>query len=140
VVAVAVVVSASVLIEQAASKLGARHDIPQILTGALVLAGVTSLPNAVAAIYLALRGRGAATLSTALNSNALNVLIGLMLSGTILGLGAPSGQSLLVASWYLGLTLFTLATAYCSRGLTRAQGSVIVGAYLVFVGVLVATA
>ena len=33
-----------------------------IVTGGLVLAVVTSLPNAVAAIYLALRGRGAAAL------------------------------------------------------------------------------
>ncbi|MHB1818741.1 MAG: ABC transporter permease [Streptosporangiaceae bacterium] len=37
-----------------------------------MLAAVTSLPNAVAAVYLARRGRGAATLSTALNSNTLN--------------------------------------------------------------------
>lgn len=139
-IAVALVISASVIMELEASKFGTRHHIPQTLTGAVVLAGVTSLPNAVAAIYLALRGRGAATLSTALNSNALNVVVGLMLSGTILGLGARSGQSLLVAVWYLGLTLFTLTTAYRARGLTRPQGSVIVGAYAVFVVVLVATA
>jgi cation:H+ antiporter len=138
--AVAVVILASVAMELAASRLGSRHAIPQILIGALVLAGVTSLPNAVAAIYLAVRGRGAATLSTALNSNALNVVIGLLLSGTILGLGARSGQSVLVASWYLGLTLLTLAAAYVTRGLLRAQGVVIVAAYLVFVGLLVAIA
>ena len=39
-------------------------------SGALVLAAVTSLPNAVAAVYLAMRGSGAAVLSTSLNSNA----------------------------------------------------------------------
>ncbi len=63
-----------------------------------------------------------------------------MLSGTILGLGSVSGESVLVAAWALGLTLFTLAMAYRTRGLTRAQGVVIVSAYLVFVGVLVASA
>jgi cation:H+ antiporter len=138
--ALAAVIAASVVMEHAASKLGGRHGVPQILVGALVLAAVTSLPNAVAAIYLALRARGSAALSTSLNSNALNVAIGLMLSGTILGLGSPSGQSVLVASWSLGLTLFTLAAAYRTRGLRRSHGVVIVGAYLVFVGVLVASA
>ena len=38
-----------------------------------MLAVVTSLPNAVTAVYLARRGRGAAVPSTALNSNAINV-------------------------------------------------------------------
>ena len=92
--------------EHAASTYGSRHAVPQIVTGALVLAGITSLPNAVAAIYLALRGRGAAALSTSLNSNALNVVVGLLLSGSILGLGSPSGQAVFVASWSLGLTLY----------------------------------
>ena len=50
-----------------------------------MLAAVTSLPNAVAAVYLAGRGRGAATLSTALNSNALNVIAGLLLPAAIIG-------------------------------------------------------
>ena len=75
-IAVLVVVGASVAMEQTASKLGARHAIPEIVVGGLILAGVTSLPNAVAAVYLARRGRGAATLSTAMNSNALNVAVG----------------------------------------------------------------
>lgn len=140
VLALAVVVAASVLMEHAASTLGTRHGVPQILTGALVLAVVTSLPNAVAGSYLALRGRGAAALSTALNSNALNVVIGLMFSGTLLGLGSTSGQSVLVAAWALGLTLFTLAPAYRRGGLTRVHGTAIVSAYLVFVAVLAATA
>lgn len=50
-----------VLEELTASTLGTRYHVAEIVTGALVLAGVTSLPNAVSALYLALRGRGAAT-------------------------------------------------------------------------------
>jgi mitochondrial fission protein ELM1 len=64
-----VVVAASVTMERAASALGNHFAIPEIVVGGLVLAAVTSLPNVVAAVYLAARGRGAATLSTALNSN-----------------------------------------------------------------------
>lgn len=137
-VAVAVVVGASVVMEQAASKLGARHGVPQIVVGGLVLAAVTSLPNAVAAIYLAARGRGAAALSTAMNSNALNVAAGLLLPASFAGLGAASAPGTFVALYYLGLTAFVLAAAYVRRGLDRLQGVLIVCAYAAFVGVLLA--
>jgi Ca2+/Na+ antiporter len=62
-----------VALELTASTLGTRHHIAQIVTGALVLASVTSLPNAVSALYLAVRGRDATTLSIALNSYTINV-------------------------------------------------------------------
>ena len=139
-IAVLVVVGASVAMEQTASKLGARHAIPEIVVGALILAAVTSLPNAVAAVYLARRGRGAATLSTAMNSNALNVAAGLLLPATVVGLGASSGQGTLVAAWYLGLTAFALACAYIGLGLRRGHGVLIICGYLAFVGVVLATA
>ncbi len=130
--ALVVVVAASVLMERAASDLGQRYGIPQIIVGGLVLAAVTSLPNAVAAVYLAGRGRGAATLSTALNSNAINVVAGLLLPAAILGLGQPSGQAVLVTAWYLGLTFVVLVAAYRYRGLTRRAGSLVIVAYLAF--------
>lgn len=136
VLAVAAVVGASIAMEQAGSTLGDRAGIPQIVIGGLLLAGVTSLPNAIAAVYLARRGRGAATLSTAMNSNALNVLAGLLLPGTLVGLGAASGQTTLVAAWYLGLTAFALLLAYAGRGLRRRSGALIICGYLAFVVVL----
>ena len=138
--ALLLVVTASTAMEVAASALGRHYAVPGIVTGGVVLAGVTSLPNAVAAVYLAAKGRGAAVLSTALNSNALNVIAGLMLPAAITGLGRPSGQAALVAGWYAGLTLFALAVAYRDRGLRRAAGLLIIGAYLVFLGSLLAIA
>jgi hypothetical protein len=63
VLATGVVVGASVAVELTASTLGDRHHVAEIVIGGLVLAAVTSLPNAVSALYLAVRGRGAATLS-----------------------------------------------------------------------------
>lgn len=139
VLATGVVVGASIAMELTASKLGARHHVAEIVIGALVLAGVTSLPNAVSALYLAVRGRGAATLSIALNSNALNVTVGLLLPGILVGLGAPSGQGTLVAAWYLGLTAVTLACGYTGRGLRRSHGALIIGGYLAFVAAVMIT-
>jgi len=134
--ALVVVVSASVTMERAASALGTRFAVPEIVVGGLVLAAVTSLPNAVAAVYLAARGRGAATLSTALNSNTLNVVAGLLLPATILGLGKPSGQTVLITVWYVLMTIGVLAITYRYRGLRRITGGLIILAYAGFTGTL----
>ncbi len=139
-VAVVIVVAASVAMEKTASRLGARHHVPDIVVGGLVLAAVTSLPNAVAAVYLARRGRGAATLSTAMNSNALNVTVGFLLPGALIGIGAASTTATLVACAYLGLTLLALTCAYAGRGLRRLDGVVIIVAYLAFVSALLVVA
>ena len=134
-----VVVAASVTMERSASELGGRYAVPEIVIGGLVLAAVTSLPNAVAAVYLASRGRGAATLSTALNSNTLNVVAGLLLPGVVIGLGPASGQALLVTAWYGGLTAVVLAFAYHDRGLRRSVGMLIIAAYVAFTASVLAS-
>jgi len=138
--ALAAVVLASTVMELTATTLGARLAVPGIVTGAVVLAAVTSLPNAVAAVYLANRGRGAAVLSTALNSNALNVIAGLLIPAAIIGLGPPSGPTTLVTAWYAGLTAAVLAAAYRGSGLRRGAGLAIIAAYLIFLGWLLAVA
>jgi cation:H+ antiporter len=134
--ALAAVVGASTVMEVAATAAGRRYGVADIVTGGLVLAIVTSLPNAVAAVYLARRGRGAAVLSIALNSNAINIVAGLLVPASIAGLGPGSGQGTLVAAWYAGLTVLALALAYRGRGLGRAAGAAIIAGYLVFVTAL----
>jgi cation:H+ antiporter len=134
--ALVTVVAASTTMEVAATALGHRYAVADIVTGGLVLAVVTSLPNVVSAVYLARRGRGAAVLSTALNSNAINVTAGLLIPASITGIGPPSGQDTLVAAWYAGLTVLSLALAYRKRGLGRAAGAAIVAGYLAFVTAL----
>ena len=125
--------------ELTASTFGAREHVPEIVVGALILAVVTSLPNVVSALYLARRGRGAATLSIALNSNALNVIVGLLLPGVLVGLGAPSSQGTLVAAWYLALTAVELVCGYVGRGLSRADGLLIIGGYVAFLAAVLIT-
>jgi cation:H+ antiporter len=137
--ALVIVVVASVAMEQGASSLGTRYGVADIVIGGLVLAAVTSLPNAVAAVYLARKGRGAAALSTAFNSNAINVTAGLLIPATIVGLSNPSASGVLVAASYVGLTAVTVGLAYAYRGLPRAAGWVIIGLYAAFVVALLAT-
>jgi len=125
--------------EQAATTLGTRLAVPDAITGAIVLAAVTSLPNTVAAIYLARRGRAAATLSEAMNSNTLNIVTGLLIPAIIIG-GSGLGTGLRAAAWYAALTLGVVALALAGRGVTRRTGLLIVYAYAVFVITVVITA
>jgi cation:H+ antiporter len=139
IVALVTVVIASVAMEHAATSLGTRLAVPGIVTGGIVLAAITSLPNAVTAVYLARRGRGAATLSEAMNSNTLNVAFGLFLPAAIAGL-ATGGSAALVATWYAAMTLAVLALAYLHHGLSRLTGTLVIAAHLTFVTILVTTA
>src|SRR5579859_4332636 len=137
--ALVTVVGASTVMEVTATSLGRRYGVADIVTGGLVLAVVTSLPNAVSAVYLARRGRGAAVLSTALNSNAINVVAGLLIPASVAGLGPRSGPDTLVAAWYAGLTVLALGLAFRGRGLGRLPGAAIIAGYLVFVTALAVT-
>jgi cation:H+ antiporter len=130
-----VVVTASTIMERSAQILGRRFHLSSLVVGGLVLAGVTSLPNAVGAVYLAAKGRGAAVLSEAMNSNMLNVLVGFLLPGIFLGLGGSTPQGELVAFWYAGLTIVCLLMAFAGRGLDRRAGLIIVVGYAAFVAV-----
>ena len=135
--ALVVVIGASVAMEHSASSLGSHFGMSQIVVGGVVLAAVTSLPNAVAAVYLGSRGRGAAVLSEALNSNNLNVLLGLLVPGVILGLGHAGAPAYVAAGFYAGLTLVALLLAYGARGLGRVQGVIVIAGYIAFVAVAV---
>jgi len=137
VVGTAVVIGASIAMERSASTLGTHHGVPAIIVGGVVLAAVTSLPNAVAGVYLALRGRGPAVLSTSLNSNAINIIAGMLLPTIFVGIASPSAETTFVAASAFAITCLALVFAYTRRGLARTEGYAIVAAYVLFVGVLV---
>ncbi len=138
VAALAVVIIASVAMVRSGTAAGEALRIPAAITGGLVLAAVTSLPNAVAAVYLARKGRASATLSGALNSNTLNVVAGLLIPSVIIGTGSVSAATVVTAAWYAGLTVLTIWIAYTASGLRRWSGAAILIAYAALIPVLLA--
>ena len=137
--ALGAVVAASAVMEQAATTLGTRLAVPDVITGAIVLAAVTSLPNAVAAIYLARRGRAAATLSEAMKQQHPQRPAGLLIPAVILG-NAGLGARPPTAIWYAALTLGVVSLALAGRGVSRRTGLLIIYAYVIFVSTVVITA
>ena len=128
-----VVVLTSIVMEHTGARLGASLGWSNIVIGAVVLAGVTSLPNAVAAVYLALRGRGSAVLSEAMNSNNLNVLIGFLVPAVFVGVHLSGDAVLRVCLFYVALTAGALLVAFARRGIGRLSGLAIILAYGAFV-------
>jgi len=119
----------------AAQSLGDRWSVSDLVLGALVLAALTSIPNVIAALRLALHGRGAACVSESLNSNNANILVGLCVPALVLGLGSASGVETFAAWWMVGMTLIVVALGF-GGGLTRREGTAIVALYAVFAVVL----
>ncbi|MGH9129175.1 MAG: sodium:calcium antiporter [Acidimicrobiales bacterium] len=135
--ALTAVVLGSVGMVDTSVSLGKRWGVSQILIGTLVLAALTGLPNVLGAVRLARRARGSAVVSEALNSNTLNLLVGVTLPALIVGVGAPSAQARLSVLWLLGITVVTVVLTGLRGGLRRLEGVAVIVAYLVFVVVLV---
>jgi cation:H+ antiporter len=135
--ALAAVVGGATAMVLAAQSLGRRWDVSDVIVGTLVLAAVTGIPNVVAAIRLALHGRGAACVSESLNSNNANLLVGLCIPALALGIGAPSGVERFAAYSMLALTGIATLLAYTGDGLTRREGAMIICLYSAFAAVIV---
>jgi cation:H+ antiporter len=134
----AIIVLGSVGMVHAATDLGSRWGVSDVIVGTLVLAALTSLPNLLTAVRLALRGRGAATVSEAFNSNSLNVIAGIAIPALVLSLGPAGGLVRFSMWWLLGMTLVAVVFAYAGRGVRRTEGAVVIALYVAF-AVVVAT-
>lgn len=134
-VLVAVVVASIGLVHSARS-LGQRYAIPDAVTGTLVLAVLTGIPNLLAAIRLARRGRGSAVISEALNSNSINIGVGLCLPALLVGLPGRTNTAILESLWLLATTLLAVTLTYFRGGLLRKEGVGVIAAYLLFLALL----
>lgn len=129
----AAVVLGSVEMVRTSIGISTRLGISQVVLGTLVLAALTGIPNVVAAARLAVRGRGSAVVSEALNSNTLNLLFGLVVPALIAGVGPTTTSAETSVGWLLALTILTLAFTRSRGGLSRVEGAVVIALYGVFV-------
>ena len=133
--ALAAVIGGAYAMVASAQSLGDRWSVSDVLIGTVVLAGLTGIPNVLAAIRLALHGRGAACVSESLNSNNANILIGLCVPALVLGLGNHSGVETFTAWAMVVMTALGVAVGF-GGGLTRREGAAIVTLYVAFVIIL----
>lgn len=135
----AAVVLGSVGMVRTSLTIGSQLGISQVIIGTVVLAALTGMPNVLAAVRLAQRGRGSAVVSEALNSNTLNLLFGLVLPALIVGVASPTTTTKLSVWWLLGITVLTLVFTAYRGGLRRDEGIAVIALYVVFVVTLFVT-
>ncbi len=108
--------------------------LPRSLLGTLVLALLTGIPNLYTAVRLAQRHRGSAVMTEAMNSNSLNILVGLAIPSLVFGnLTAHTPGGYLDTWWLLLMTVAVVCILAIGRGLDRKMGIGVIAAYLIFV-------
>jgi cation:H+ antiporter len=138
--AIAVIVVGSTGMVEAALNLGQRWSIPDVIVGTIVLAVLTSIPNAYTAARLAFQRRGSAVVSETLNSNNVNLVFGVSVPALFVGLGSAGALARFDVGWLLLTTVVVIALLARRAGVGRSAGIAILALYAVFVAVQIGTA
>jgi cation:H+ antiporter len=137
VLALVVIVAGSVGAVRAATDLADAWSVPEELVGVIVLAILTSLPNAWTGVRFGLQQRGSALMSETLNSNSINIVAGLAVPAALGSFGAFSGLSAFNLAWLFGMTATALVLFGKRSGAGRSAGAFLIGLYVAFLVVQV---
>lgn len=138
VVALAVIVGGSIGAVRSATDLAHAWSVPDAIVGVVVLAILTSLPNAWTGVRFGLHGRGSALMSETLNSNSINLVAGLALPAAVGSLGAFSRLDMFDIAWLLGMTVVAVGIFGRRGGGGRIAGTTLIALYAAFLVVQLA--
>ena len=130
--AVAAIVLGSIGMVHSALTLADRWGLPDAVVGAVLLAVLTSLPNAYTGIRLGRARRGAALVSETMNSNTINLVGGLAIPALFVTLGGFSALAVVDFSWLLVLTAVAILLLARRGGMGMRGGVVLVVAWIGF--------
>ncbi|SOD95188.1 calcium/sodium antiporter [Caenispirillum bisanense] len=134
-----VVLGARLLVE-AAVVLAQSWGVSETIIGVSIVAIGTSLPELATSVIAALKKESDVALGNVVGSNIFNILGILGVTAIVSPLTVPA-EILQRDAWVmLGATVALIAAVMLLRRIGRATGAVFVGAYAVYVGVLVAAA
>ncbi len=129
----AAIVATCTIIVDSAVALAARWGLSHMVVGYFVLAIVTSIPNVIVAVRLALDGRGVAVVSETLNSNTFNVIGGICVAALVFGHVERSPRDMFSVIWLLGMSAAAIVGARSRRGLSPKAGGLLVFLYVAYV-------
>jgi cation:H+ antiporter len=137
-VALVLIVGGSVGAVRSATDLAHAWSVPETLVGVIVLAILTSLPNAWTGVRFGLQGRGSALMSETLNSNSINIVAGIALPAALGSLTTFSGLDVLSLAWLFAMTAAALVLFAKRGGAGRKAGALLIVLYAVFLAVQIA--
>jgi cation:H+ antiporter len=137
VVDVALILGGSFGMVEAALALGQDWHVSDAILGVLILAPLTSLPNAATAIRLGTAGRTTALAGETYNSNTINLAVGVIIPALFVTFDAQSTTAKIQVAWVIAMTLASLAMLARPRGVGRPEAAVLMIMYVGFVVVAV---
>ena len=123
--ALAIIIVGSTGMVDSALRLAHRWSVPDVIVGIVVLAILTSLPNALTAARLGLQGRGSALVSETLNSNTVNLVFGVAIPAFFVTIASTSALTGFDLGWLLLMTVLALALLARRAGVGRSGGAAI---------------
>ena len=127
-----VIVASSIGMVKTAELLGGRWNVSQLVIGTFVVATLTGLPNLIASVRMATKGRGAALSSEAFNSNTLNLLVGAYLPTFFVALSPLPHRGLVSLLCLAAITMLALIIGIVGRGFRRWTGGLLLASYAAF--------
>jgi len=121
------------------SALGRVAGVDEFLLGATVLAGATSLPDTLISVQAAREGRSVTSLANVFGSNIFDLLVAIPVGVLIAGAWTVDfAMATPMFGVLTGATVVLFTTLRTDYALTRREGYVLLGAYVTFVGWIVA--
>lgn len=130
--AVAAIILGSIGMVHSSLRLADRVGLPQVLVGVLLLAVLTSLPNAFTGVRLGRARRGSALVSETMNSNTINLVGGIAVPALFVGFGHFSGLLTVDVGWLLAATAVAAALLWSPGGLRRGGGVLLILSWVGF--------
>lgn len=126
----ALVLGGRILVESAAAIARAFH-VSESVIGLTILAAGTSLPELATSIVAARKGSNGLALGNAIGSNVFNIAFVIGVCGSIMPM-AVSGITPVDWTALIGSCILLWAVAFTGRRLSRLEGIVLIGTYLVY--------
>jgi cation:H+ antiporter len=135
---VALIIAGSAGMVQTALTLGDHWHISHAALGVLVLAPLTSIPNAITGVRLGLAGRHAALVGETFNSNTINLGGGVIAPALFTATAALTSTAELQLAWLVAMTAVCLALLARRDGMSRAGAVGLIALYLGFASTQIA--
>ena len=132
---VTLIVAGSAGMVQSVLALGDRWHVSNAVLGVLILAPLTSIPNALTGVRLGAARRGSALVSETFNSNTINLAFGVAVPALFVGVGATSAIGRVDIAWLIAMTALCLLLLAQREGMRRVGASALICLYLAFVAV-----
>ena len=129
---IALIILGSVGMVQAALTLGGRWHVSRAVLGVLILAPLTSVPNAITGVRLGLAGRGAALVGETFNSNTINLGGGVIGPALFTSVAVTTTAAKIQLGWLIAMTLACLAMLARRGGVRRGGAAALVAMYAGF--------